>query len=537
MELLSLLRREAAIDLRRLAVMTALSAVSTTLILGLIAFGAEKASSGDVSLVMVAAFLAAIPLFILSQNYVMTTTAREVEAIIQRLRLNLFEGVRNADIPALDSLGRAPLFAALANDTQTISRTMPLLVIGAQQGVTLVFVALFLAWLSLSAFAIAAVFSVIALTVHFRRSRALSENMQQVSRDEQRLFGGLGHVLDGFKEIRVNALRAEQVVTELSGLSAEVRQRKSAIKRQWAIEFAFIQVVFFLLLGLMVFVVPLFSEGFAKVAVEATTVALFLVGPIGTVAQAIPAIADAGSALAAVQRVIERLRDVLANGEDENAEALAEPIREIALDGIRFSYREADGSPGFSVGPLDVVFKTGELVVVTGGNGSGKSTVLRLLTALLRPDQGRLRINGEPLRAGQRQAYRDHIAAVFSDYHLFRRLYGLGSIDPDNADALLRRLQIAEKVAVRDGAFTTVDLSGGQRKRLALMVALLEDKPVLILDEWAADQDPQFRRLFYEKLLPALKRPDRIIVCVTHDDRYFGIADRILDMQEGRFRA
>ena len=537
MELFSLFRREAVINLRRLVLMTCLAAVSTTFILGLVAFGAAKASSGEVSLFMVIAFLAAIPLFILSQNYVMTTTAREVEAIIQRLRLRLFEGVRNAGVPALDSLGRAPLFAALSNDTQTISRTMPLLVIGAQQGVTLVFVALFLAWLSLTAFAIAAGFSVIALTVHSRRSRALSESMQQASRDEQRLFGGLGHVLDGFKEIRVNALRAEQVVSELSDFSAEVRQRKSAIKRQWAIEFAFIQVVFFLLLGLMVFVVPMFSEGFAKVAVEATTVALFLVGPIGTIAQAIPAIADAESSLAAVQRVTQRLHEALANGDDEGAERLAGPISEIAFDGVRFSYRESDGSPGFSVGPLDVVFRAGELVVVTGGNGSGKSTMLRLLTALLRPNQGGLRINGEPLRAGQRQAYRDHIAAVFSDYHLFRRLYGVGPIDPEKADALLRQLEIAEKVSVRDGAFTTVDLSGGQRKRLALMVALLEDKPVLILDEWAADQDPQFRRIFYEKLLPALKRPDRIIICVTHDDRYFGVADRILDMEEGRFRA
>jgi len=536
MELLSVLRREAAIDLRRLALMTCLAAVSTTFILGLVAFGAEKASSGDVSLMMVLAFLAAIPLFILSQNYVMTSTAREVEAIIQRLRLSLFEGVRKAGIPALESLGRAPLFAALSNDTQTISRTMPLLVIGAQQAVSLVFVALFLAWLSLSAFAIAATFSAIALVVHARRSRSLSENMQRVSQDEQRLFAGLGHMLEGFKEIRVNALRAEQVVLEMSAFSDDLRQRKSVIKRQWAIEFAFIQVVFFLLLGLMVFVVPLFSEGFAKVAVEATTVALFLVGPIGTIAQAIPAIAEAESALASVRGVARQLQHALAKGDDESTEPLSEPIREIALDGVRFSYREADGSPGFSVGPLDAVFRTGELVVVTGGNGSGKSTMLRLLTALQQPDQGNLRINGEPLRAGQRQDYRDHVAAVFSDYHLFRRLYGLDPIDPENAGALLRRLEIADKVAVRDGAFTTVDLSGGQRKRLALMVALLEDKPVLILDEWAADQDPQFRRHFYEELLPALKRPDRIIVCVTHDDRYFHVADRVIDMEEGRFR-
>lgn len=537
MELFALLRREAKVNLRMLGWMTCLASVSTTFLLGLITFGAAKAAAGDVSLLMVFMFITTIPLFILSQKYVMSTTAHEVEAIIQSIRLRLFEDVRNADIPALDGLGRAPLFAALAHDTQIISRTMPLLIIGGQQAVSLVFVSLFLAWLSLWAFAIAAAFSGVALAVHVRRSRVLSENMRRVSSDEQRLFSGLGHVLDGYKEVRVNALRADQMVAELAALSREVRRRKSTIKRQWAIEFVSIQAYFFLVLGLMVFVVPLFSDAFSKVAFEATTVTLFLVGPIATIAQAIPAAADAGSALASIEALSQRLRDALAKSVDESSMLLAGPIREIGLDGVRFSYREADGSPGFSIGPIDAVFRAGELVVVTGGNGSGKSTVLRLLTALLRPDQGTVKVNGTPLAAGQRQAYRDQIAAVFSDFHLFRQLYGVGPVEPERADALLAQLQIADKVAVRDGAFTTVDLSGGQRKRLALMVAQLEDKPILILDEWAADQDPQFRRLFYEKLLPAMKRPDRIIICVTHDDRYFGVADRILDMAEGRFRS
>lgn len=537
MELLALLRREAEINLRTLLGMTVVAAISSTVVLVVISFGAARAAAGEVSLLLVLIFLAIIPLFIWSQNYVMSATAREVEAIIQRIRLHLFEGVRKADIVALGTLGRAPLFTALAHDTQIISRTMPLLVIGSQQAASLLFVSLFLAWLSLPAFVIAAVFSVVAMIVHIGRSRTLSEKMRRVADDEQRLFAGLGHVLDGFKEVRVNALRADEMLVELSDLSRQVRRRKSEIKRQWVVEFVFIQVVFLLLMGLMVFAVPLFSQNFGSVAFEATTAALFMIGPIATISQAIPGAADAGAALAGIESVVERLRDALDNGADEASVPLDGPIREIALDGLRFSYREADGSPGFSVGPLDVAFRAGELVVVTGGNGSGKSTVLRLLTALLQPDQGTVRVNGEPLAAGQRQAYRDKIAAVFSDYHLFRRLYGVDPAALDRAEALLADLRIADKVAVRDGAFTTTDLSGGQRKRLALMVAQLEDKSVLVLDEWAADQDPQFRRLFYEKLLPAMKRPDRIIICVTHDDRYFGVADRILEMEEGRFRA
>jgi putative pyoverdin transport system ATP-binding/permease protein len=143
--------------------------------------------------------------------------------------------------------------------------------------------------------------------------------------------------------------------------------------------------------------------------------------------------------------------------------------------------------------------------------------------------------DGEPVDAEQMQAYRDEFSAVLSDYHLSRRLYGLADADPARVSNLLVRLEMQDKVSVRDGAFTTVDLSTGQRKRLALTVALLEDKRVIVLDEWAAGQDPHFRRVFYETLLPELKAQGKIVICVTHDDRWFGLADRVLHMNEGRF--
>jgi putative ATP-binding cassette transporter len=129
---------------------------------------------------------------------------------------------------------------------------------------------------------------------------------------------------------------------------------------------------------------------------------------------------------------------------------------------------------------------------------------------------------------------RDQISIIFADFHLFRRLYGLGEQDPDRIGALLRDMQIDQKTGIRGDSFTTIQLSTGQRKRLALIVALLEDKPVMIFDEWAADQDPPFRRKFYEEILPGLKAKGKVVICVTHDDRYFEIADRRLKMEFGR---
>jgi putative ATP-binding cassette transporter len=536
MRLFDFLRRNASIDPRPLAAMTLIGALSTLIVLALISFGAVEARSHDPGLRMLAILLAAVGLYVASQNSVMSGTAREAEQIIRRLRARLFDRIEAADLMTVAAIGRARLYAAMAHETQTLSRTVVLLIVAAQQAVTLVFVALFLAWLTLPGFLVVAGLGSLAILIHVRRAGAMAPVTERAVADERNLFEGFEHLLGGFKEVRVNALRARRLIAEIDAASDRVRLTKSAAKRRWGMDFVLVQVLFYALMGLMVFAVPMFDSGFARVALETSTVALFMIGPIATIAQAIPAYAETEASLVRILDLEGCLDSAAAGGEAEDSLPLDAPIREIAMAGAAFTYREADGSPGFTVGPLDAVFRAGEVVFVTGGNGSGKSTLLRLLTGLLRPDRGALAVNGAPLPAGCRQAYRDRIAAVLSDYHLFRRLHGLGTVDPARAEALLKILEIGDKVGIRDGAFTTLDLSGGQRKRLALLVAMLEDKPVLILDEWAADQDPHFRRKFYEEILPSLRRPDRIVVCVTHDERYFSAADRIVDMTEGRIR-
>lgn len=161
--------------------------------------------------------------------------------------------------------------------------------------------------------------------------------------------------------------------------------------------------------------------------------------------------------------------------------------------------------------------------------------MLRLLSGLMPLDDGSLLADGEPVGPERMQSFRDQIAAVFSDNHLSRRLYGIGSGGAERANRLLERLEMEKKTLVRDGAFTTIDLSLGQRKRLALVTALVEDKRVIVLDEWAAGQDPHFRRVFYEEILPELKQQGKMVICVAHDDRWFGVAGRVLHMNEGRF--
>ena len=268
--------------------------------------------------------------------------------------------------------------------------------------------------------------------------------------------------------------------------------------------------------------------------IKVTTLMLFLVGPISGVMQNLYNVNEARTALLGIRDVRRRLREAADAAPDETVRTIPKPEHEITLEDITFSYREPQGGTGFTLGPLSLTLRVGETVFITGGNGSGKSTLLLMLTGLIRPDSGRILVDGKPLAVNEYQAYRDSIAVVFYDFHLFRRLYGVGAPDSETAAALLAALEIDDKVAIEGDAFTTVDLSAGQRKRLALAAAELEDKPVLVLDEWAADQDPAFRRKFYGELLDKAAERHRFRIFVTHDDRWFDRADRVLQMVDGK---
>jgi len=209
---------------------------------------------------------------------------------------------------------------------------------------------------------------------------------------------------------------------------------------------------------------------------------------------------------------------------------------ELRLEGATFSYSNGGGE-GFTVGPIDFVARPGEIAFITGGNGSGKTTLMKLMAGLYRPDSGRVMLGGTVVTPATEAWVRDQISIIFSDFHLFRRLYGLGEPEPGRVTELLGYMEIDQKTSIRGDSFTNINLSTGQRKRLAMIVTLLEDKPVVIFDEWAADQDPSFRRKFYQEILPELKAKGKVVICVTHDDRYFDVADHRYKMEFGRMVA
>ena len=269
------------------------------------------------------------------------------------------------------------------------------------------------------------------------------------------------------------------------------------------------------------------------------TTVIFLFGPISGLVGAVPQITIANAAAENIYK-LECVLDstiIETNGSASSPEQKSPPVpslRTLELRRVFFSHVSEDSH--FDVGPVDLSIRAGETVFITGGNGSGKSTLIRLLTGLYPPLSGELLVNDIPVSSASAQAFRDRFCAVFSDFHLFRKLYGIEEPSPELASSLLEEMEITGKTEIAGGGFTNVDLSSGQRKRLALIAAMLEGKPIIVLDEWAADQDPHFRRKFYDVLLPQMKAAGKTIIAVTHDDRYFHVADRRLHMEEGQLQ-
>jgi putative ATP-binding cassette transporter len=538
MSFLKLVRREMQGSLNRLAVVSGLGGVSTASILAAINSGAQAADAGKVSLWSTALFVVALLIFIKVQHYILITTTAEIEAIIHRLRLRLMDHLRRSELLPLESIGRAEIVSAITKDTATLTQASNTLAFVAQGSVLVSFVAIYIAYLSLLAFVLSAGIVGTAALVLQARSRQLAIETREASIWENRLFDRLLDLLDGFKEVRLNSLRSNDLfddVVEVSRTAAniKIRAQSETYKRM-----VFLQSSLYSVLGAIVFVVPALSDTLAGASITKIVTALvFIVGTCFGLVQSMPTITAANVAADNIERLENRLLATVAADTIGAAEP-AKRFDKVEMHDIRFSYIDKLSETVFEVGPIDFTLRTGELVFITGGNGSGKSTFLKLLAGLYEPESGEITLDGVRVDDSTRQSYRELIAAIFPDFHLFQRLYGIPDADPIEVDRLLTQFQLIDKTRLTNGDFSTVDLSGGQRKRLALIVSLLEKRPILLLDEWAADQDPEFRRKFYYDLLPALIGAGATIVAITHDDRYLDELDlpaRRLRMDEGRF--
>src|SRR6476469_5320174 len=415
MSFFSLVRREMYGSLNRLVVISALGGISTAAILTAINSGAQAADSGKVSLWSAALFVIALFLFIKTQHYILITATAEIEAIIHKLRLRLMDHVRHSELLPMETIGRGEIVGAITKETATLTQISNTLAFAAQGAVLIFFVAMYVAYLSLLAFALSIIILGIAAVLFHAKSRELAIASHQASNLEHRLFDRLMDLLSGFKEVRLNTVRSNNLfddIVEVSRAAAniKIRAQSETFKRM-----VFLQSALYAMLGTIAFAVPTFSGATEAETVTKTITALvFVVGTCFGLVQAIPIVSAANTAADNIERLEARLLATIPTAEVR----AIEPSRRFQKIEMR--------NVVFQVGPIDFSLQSGDLVFITGGNGSGKSTFMKLLAGLYKPDSGEITFDGVRVNDGTRQAYRELIAAIFPDYHLFEKLYEIG---------------------------------------------------------------------------------------------------------------
>jgi putative pyoverdin transport system ATP-binding/permease protein len=443
------------------------------------------------------------------------------------LRTRTYQQILRAPVAQIEKLGPSRLLAAITADVARIvtgATMVPNVLIAS---VTLVAMLGYLLFLNTDIFVFvvaAIVFGVVTYQIpmiigrrYFERGRAVLDDLQEAIRG----------LIYGVKELKLSQAKQDVYRRDVLLFSEHAVLRNTRRANTIIVGAAnYGDLLTFIVVGVVAFVFISYRSITSESLAGAVMVLLYIAGPTALILNAIPQVMQARISLRRIRQTFSTLA----------AEAVSDVVaplgewRRIRVSDVTYRYDD-----GFTLGPIACEIAKGEITFIVGGNGSGKSTLAKVLALHYAPAEGSLwfgdvRIDRESLNGA-----RQHVAAIFADYYLFDRLLtNVADIDKGLVDDYLRKLAIDGKVSVRDGVFSSIALSDGQKKRLALLVAFLEDRDLYIFDEWAADQDPTFKQVFYHEILQELKARNKAVVVISHDDRYFHVADQLLLMEDGR---
>jgi putative ATP-binding cassette transporter len=534
MRLIAFILRESWLAVLLAALAGGAAGVASVGLLGLI--HTALAQGGTATSGMVAGFTGLCLVILAGRTASQALLVRLGQGAVYRLSTGMSRRVLAAPLRHLEELGPPRILAALTEDAIAIALAFNLLpVIGINSAIAICCLG-YLAWLSFPVFAVVAAFLSLGALV-FLKSAGTAIRYQRAARHEHdalmRHFHGL---IEGIKELKLHAGRREAFLAELLEASAAtVRDRFITAQTLLAAAGGWARLLLLACIGLVLFALPAWHPVDPRTLTGYTLTILFAMAPMEAVIGAgVPILVRARIALEKLEALGLSLA---AAGSEDGGDGpdLGPAWGRIELRGVTHAYRKEQEDEGFVLGPVDLQLCPGELVFLVGGNGSGKTTLAKLLTGLYAPEQGEVLLDGKPVPQAARERYRRLFSAVFSDFYLFENLLGFDSAGLDaRAQEYLRLLHLDRVVRVQGGRLSSTELSRGQRKRLALLTAYLEDRPVCVFDEWAADQDPVFKRVFYTQLLPELKARGKAVVVISHDDAYFHFADRLLKLVEGK---
>jgi putative ATP-binding cassette transporter len=503
---------------------------------GLIAVVSRAISEGTTAAIPAigAAFLGLVSLSLVTSIVSQVMLIRLSQDAVFRLRLRLSRQILGSNLVNLEQLGSPRLLATLTDDVQSVSeavRVLPFLCID----VAMVAGGLsYIIWLSWRVFLMVCGLTIVALgSCQFLLNQG-RKWLVKAREEQDDLFRHFRAVTEGTKELKLHYQRRQTFLQEdLQTSAARFRHHNTTGLTLFAMTSTWGKLIFFFAVGFVIFALPNFMVLDLQTLSGYILMFTYLMVPMERLVNSLPTLGRAGVALDKIESLglsLSRHAEF-----DSAPPTINHHWQTLKFRGITHYYQAEREDNSFVVGPIDLTLQPGQLIFLVGGNGSGKSTLAKLITGLYIPEQGEIHLDHIAIDGENREWYRQHFSVIFADFYLFDRLLGLDQTNLDEiSQTYLEKLRLDHKVKITQGKLSTTSLSQGQRKRLSLLTAYLEDRPIYLFDEWASDQDPIFKDLFYTQLLPSLRDQGKTILVISHDDHYFHLADRLIKLDYGK---
>lgn len=519
-------------------IMGLIAGTSATFLIPLIIKIAREGTQNNylLSLFFFLGLLSARALSVIMSSVLLITLSQNV---VMKLRIILSEKIIKLDLPQIERLGEARLLACLTEDIPFIAMAFSEIPSISINIATLVICITYICFISIHLMWSTLLIMVVGLGIYTIFAGKGHEYFKKSRETHDTLYEHFKTLTKGFKEIKINQERRVYFLSnEIGGTCKKDFNYNIRAQKMYALADGLGQLFFFVPVGLALFVfLPLNIVSPENIVVYIFAI-IYCIGPVGALVNMIPLMARANVASSRIDQLMRLLDGSNKNTHPDFAIARRDKVKRInklELNEITYMHEGNNGDSGFSIGPLNLELNAGDIVFLTGGNGSGKSTLVKLIAGLYFPKKGDLKLNGIKVTKNNIEWYYRHFSVIFSDCFLFQNLIGTDEKEISHeARKYLKKFRIDNKTRIHEGKYTSLALSDGERKRIALISTLLEDKDIYVFDEWAANQDFKFKEMFYADILKVLKCRGKIVLVVTHDDQYYKFADHIVRMDYGK---
>lgn len=509
--------------------LSVISGLGNSIIIMLVNFTLHNASLNNLRLLVY--FLTGIALWFYGQKLVRLKLVNLTNKLIFKLRSDIVHDILHSSYHKIETIEKSEIQAILNNDIEYFSSAGSMAVTLLTSSITLICCFIYLSMINGDLFLFSLAFIIVSTAIYGFLNLSASRHWTIVRKHFNTFIRFLNELSYGLMELSIHSKKKAEFKEDFLGNYSVYMESRVKGELKFANASLTGELMIVIVMGGLLFVSPLLSGNLQKIDLNKFIfVLLYMTIPIYTVLNCVPNIIQLRISWNRIRNLKRNIASSVQN--PENSEAVRnDRDLEIALIGLQYQYKNKDIDT-FGIGPVSCKFSTGKIIFITGGNGSGKTTLAKLLTGIYPPDKGRITVNGKTISHG---SIGEYYSVIFNDHYLFKKLYGIDcNGKAEDIEYYLKEMRVDGKVNIQKDEFNTIDLSSGQRKRLALLVSYLEEKRFCLFDEWAADQDPDFKRKFYCEILPELKKQNKCIIVISHDDRYFHIADEIIRMENGR---